>query len=75
MIAPHELSAAIQSLPVAARAQLAVELLASLGDEAWSEDELAKLAEERDAELESGAVEALNHEQFIAGLRRPGVGA
>lgn len=75
MIAPHELSAAIQSLPVAARAQLAVELLDSLGDEAWNENELAKLAEERDAELESGEVEALTHEQFIAGLRRPGFGA
>jgi len=71
MIAPHELSAALRSLPLAARAQLAVELIDSLGDEAWGDDALATLAEERDAELESGAVEALNYEEFLAGLRRP----
>jgi hypothetical protein len=71
MIAPHELSAALQALPVADRAQLAVELLDSLGDEVWTEDALSALAEERDAELESGAVEALGYEEFLSGLRRP----
>ncbi len=71
MIAPHELSAALQALPVAERAQLAVELIDSLGDEAWTDDTLSALAEDRDAELENGAVEALGYEEFLSGLRRP----
>lgn len=71
MNARHELSAALQALSPADRAQLAVELLDSLGDEVWTEDALSALAEERDAELESGAIEALGYEEFLAGLRRP----
>lgn len=74
MISPHELSAALQELPVAARARLAVELIDSLGDEAWCDDALSALADERDAELDSGAVETMNYDQFIAGLRRPAEG-
>jgi hypothetical protein len=65
-----ELSAAVHNLPTAERAALAVELIDSLGDQAWSEEDLAKLATERDAELESGAVSALSYEAFLSGLRR-----
>ncbi|MCB1206186.1 MAG: addiction module protein [Verrucomicrobiae bacterium] len=75
MITPHELSAALQELPVAARAQLAVELIDSLGDETWSDEALAALADERDAELESRSVDAMGYDQFVAGLRRPAEGA
>lgn len=75
MITPHELSAALQELPVAARAQLAVELIDSLGDEAWTDEALAALADQRDAEIASGTVQALDYDQFLAGLRRPEGGA
>jgi len=53
------------------RARLAVELIDSLGDSTWDDDELSRLADERDAELESGAVAALSYEEFLAGVRRP----
>jgi hypothetical protein len=75
MIAPSELSAALHALPVAARAQLAVELIDSMGEEAWADEDLVTLVEERDAELEGGTVSALSYEQFLSGLKRPGSGA
>ena len=71
MIVPAELSTAAQALPVAGRAQLAVELIDSLGEASWTEEALGALAEERDTELEHGAVSALSYEEFLSGLRRP----
>ena len=71
MIALSELSAALQELPPQDRAGLAVELIDSLGDEAWSDEALARQAEEREAEMESGAVAPLSFEQFLSGLKRP----
>jgi len=70
-----ELRAALHALPLADRAQLAVDLIDSLGEEAWSDEALASLAEERDAELEGGAIGALSYEEFLSGLRRPEGGA
>jgi hypothetical protein len=70
-----ELSAAVHNLPTSERATLAVELIDSLGDQAWSEEDLARQAAERDAELESRAVNALSYEAFLSGLRRTAGGA
>ena len=70
-----ELSAALHNLPTLERAALAIELIDSLGDEAWSKDELVKLAAARETELESGAVSALSYEEFLSGLRFPASGA
>ena len=70
-----ELSAALHSLPTTERAALAMELIDSIGDEAWSEDELVKMAAARETELESGAVNALSYEEFLSGLRFPASGA
>lgn len=70
-----QLSAALHNLPTPERAALAVELIDSLGDQAWSEEDLAKLASDREAELENGSVSALSYEAFLAGLRRPAGGA
>ena len=74
MIAPNELSAALHALPPADRAQLAVELIDSLGEDTWTDDDLVSLVEERDAELESGATEAQSYEEFLSGLKRPNDG-
>ena len=71
MIARAELSAALHELTPQDRAGLAVELIDSLGDEVWSDEALARLAEEREAEMESGAVLPLSYEEFLSGLNRP----
>jgi hypothetical protein len=55
MTATATISALLRDLPAHDRASLAVELIDSLGDAAWDDDQLAKLAEERDAELESAS--------------------
>lgn len=70
MIAPTDLSAAMHALPPADRAQLALELIDSLGEEAWTDEALSSLAEERDGECESGAAGVLSYEEFLSGLRR-----
>ena len=70
-----ELHSMLLALPAKARASMAVDLIDSLGDEASTDDDLAMLADERDAEMESGAVQALSYDQFIAGLRRPSLNA
>jgi hypothetical protein len=75
MIARSELSAALHELTPQDRAGLAVELIDSLGDEVWGDEALARLAEEREAEMESGAVLPLSYEEFLSGLNRPSVGA
>ena len=71
MLSATEIAEALRDLPARTRAALAVELIDSLGDDTWSEEALGNLAEDRDAELESGAVIALSYEEFMAGLRRP----
>lgn len=71
MTAAATISALLRDLPARDRASLAVELLDSLGDAAWDDDQLASLADERDAELESGAVAPLSYSEFVAGLTRP----
>ena len=48
-----------------------MELIDSLGDEVWSDEALARLAEERETEMESGAVLPLSYEEFLSGLNRP----
>ncbi len=70
MIAAASISARIRDLPARDRAALAVEFIDSLGDAAWDDDQQAGLADERDAELESGAVAPLSYSEFLAGLSR-----
>jgi hypothetical protein len=71
MNAHATIAALLRDLSTRDRASLAVELIDSLGDETWDDEQLAKLADERDAELESGAVVPLSHAEFLAGLKRP----
>jgi len=71
MSASTDISALLLDLSKRDRALLAVELIDSLGDPSWDDDELSRLAEERDAEVESGAVSALTYDEFFAGVRRP----
>ncbi len=71
MTAAADVAAFLLDLPNRDRAMLAVELIDSLGDCALDDDELSRLADERDSELESGAVAALSYDEFLAGLRRP----
>ncbi len=71
MTATANLSARLRELPICDRAALAVDLIDSLGDTAWDDDELSALADERDAELESGTVKALSYDEFVAGLCLP----
>jgi hypothetical protein len=61
-------------LPVRERASLAVELIDSLGDQSWSEQELAALVEERDEELEKGTVKPLSYAEFLSGIQLPSLG-
>ena len=70
MPADVELSALLNSLSVQGRANLAVQLIDGLGDQTWTEDELGALAEERDSELEEGAVQAMTYGEFMAGIER-----
>jgi len=71
MIALNELSAALHELPPQTRAGLAVELIDSLGEEDWSDEALSTLADQREAELDTGDVLPLSYEQFLSGLNRP----
>ena len=71
MINTADITAMLLDLPSETRASLAVELIDSLDDGQWEADALAKLADERDAELESGAVSALSYDEFLAGIQRP----
>jgi hypothetical protein len=59
------------ALPVRERASLAVELIDSLGDQTWSENELAALANERDEELENGSVKPMGYAEFLSGIQLP----
>jgi hypothetical protein len=60
--------AALLELPKKTRAEIAVALIDSLGEQDWDDLTLAALAEERDAELESGAAKALSYEEFFEQL-------
>ena len=71
MSATALLSARLLEMPSHDRAALAVDLIDSLGEAAWDEGELSALADERDAEMEGGTVNALSYDEFMAGLRRP----
>jgi hypothetical protein len=70
-----ELSAAVHNLPTCDRAALAVELIDSLGEALWSDEDLAKLAAERDTELESGAAALCPTRHFSPGCIAPQGGA
>jgi hypothetical protein len=61
----------LMALPVRERASLAVELIDSLGDQSWSEGELATMVDERDEELEKGAVKPMAYAEFLAGIQLP----
>jgi hypothetical protein len=61
----------LMALPVRERASLAVELIDSLGDQSWSESELATMVDERDEELEKGAVKPMAYAEFLAGIQLP----
>lgn len=52
------------------RAHIAMLIMDSLPPDAWADDEVLAEAERRDAQLESGSVKELSHDEFIAGLRR-----
>ena len=64
--------AALQ-LPVADRAAVLLSIFDSLPDATASADDILEEAMRRDAELESGLVREMSHEEFIAGLRLPKV--
>jgi len=61
----------LMALPVRERASLAVELIDSLGDQSWSESELATMVDERDEELEKGAVKPMAYAEFLSGIQLP----
>jgi hypothetical protein len=75
MTALTEVFATLQMLPAAAKAQLAVDLIDSLGEDAWTDEDHSALASERDAELDSRVVSPMSYEQFLSGLVRPAVSA
>lgn len=58
------------SLSASDRAQIALLIMDSLPPDPWDENEILAEADRRDAEMESGRVKELTHEEFIAGLRR-----
>jgi hypothetical protein len=47
----------------------AVELIDSLGEDDWSMESLAALADERDAMLENGSIRTMTDDQFLSGLK------
>jgi putative addiction module component (TIGR02574 family) len=57
-------------LSEAERARVAMVIMDSLPPEAWEADDVLAEAERRDAEMESGTVQEISHEQFVAGVRR-----
>ena len=58
------------SLSASDRAQIALLIMDSLPPDAWDDNDILAEADRRDAEMESGRVKELIHEEFIAGLRR-----
>ncbi len=64
--------AALQ-LPVADRASVLLSLFDSLPGDSVSDDDILDEAMRRDAEIESGLVREMSHEEFIAGLNLPKV--
>ena len=47
----------------------AAELIDSLGEDDWSMESLAALADERDAMLENGSIRTMTYDQFLSGLK------
>ena len=71
----EQIAAAALRLPPKERALLAESLWESLGDpnrvaSPVDDTETAKLAAERDRQLESGEVQPISHEEMMARLRR-----
>lgn len=64
--------AALQ-LPVADRAAVLLSIFDSLPDDRSYADDIWNEAMRRNAEIESGLVREMSHEEFIAGLRLPKV--
>lgn len=65
----ESLQAQILSLPKAERTRLLDQLIASLDVDPAVEDGWEKVAEARDADLQSGAVDPVTLEDAMAGLR------
>jgi hypothetical protein len=66
-----EFEQAALSLPTRDRATLALRLMDSLSGDSWEPEDIARLADERDEELESGKVRPLDFNEFAAGLDFP----
>jgi hypothetical protein len=64
--------AALQ-LPLADRAAVLLSIFDSLPDASSCAEDILDEAMRRDAEIESGLVREMSHEEFIAGLRLPKV--
>lgn len=60
-------------LPIQERAALLLSLFDSLPADAAESDDILAEAIRRDAEMESGLVREISHEEFLAGLRIPQV--
>jgi hypothetical protein len=67
-----EIVQAALGLDRSGRAALALVMLDSLPDDAMEPDDILVEALRRDAEIESGLVKELSHEEFLAGIQRPG---
>lgn len=70
MSSPASIADAALRLSAIDRAQIALLIMDSLPSDAWDENEILAEAGRRDAEMESGQMQELTHEEFIAGLRR-----
>ncbi len=57
-------------LPKTERSRVALLIMDSLPPDAWDSDEILAEAERRDAEMESGVVQEISHEQFVVGIRK-----
>jgi hypothetical protein len=69
MLTMDSISKAALSLEQPQRADLVVLIMDSLSPPAWGDSEILAEAERRDAEIESGEVSEMSHEEFISGLR------
>ncbi len=69
MFTMDSISKAALSLEQPQRAELALLIMDSLSPPAWGDSEILVEAERRDAEIESGEVSEMSHEEFMSGLR------
>jgi hypothetical protein len=56
-------------LSIADRAWIATQIIDSMSCDGVREEDIFSLATERDAEIESGVVSELTHDEFLRGLR------